>query len=134
MPRHTIFAIALLLSSATFAQNTEDITGTWKGISICQQKNSPCHDEIAAYHAEKTTVPGQYRFVMNKIVNGVEEEMGVTMFSFDGKKQAYISTDTVRNAVWQFTARGNNMDGTLMYQNKLYRIIKLVKEEQAATQ
>ncbi|MEP7375817.1 MAG: hypothetical protein ABI675_20640 [Chitinophagaceae bacterium] len=29
------------------------LTGTWKGTSICQKKNSPCHDETVVYHISK---------------------------------------------------------------------------------
>lgn len=92
MHRHTMFILALLLiyASVSFAQDAGDVTGTWKGTSVCQQKNSPCHDEIAVYHAEKTNLPGQYRFAMNKVVNGQEEEMGVLTFLYDKKAQAYF--------------------------------------------
>jgi hypothetical protein len=29
------------------------LIGTWKGTSICQVKNSPCHDENVVYHISK---------------------------------------------------------------------------------
>jgi hypothetical protein len=103
------------------------LPGTWKGTSICQVKNSPCHDEIAVYHISKLDSL-HYRMVMNKMVNNKEEDMGVTDYTWDPLKQTLISEDTARHAIWTFTLKDKKMHGTLVYQNKLYRIIDLVKQ------
>ena len=105
------------------------IIGTWKGTSICQVKNSPCHDEIAAYHVLKGDKPGIYQFVMNKIVNGAEEDMGVLQYTYDAAANTLTSVDEKRKTIWKFKLNDKTMEGTLVYNNVLYRIIKLTKEK-----
>jgi len=117
------FAIALNAK----AQDPSKIIGTWKGTSICQVKNSPCHDEIAIYHVSQLN-RDSFEFQMNKMVGGKEEEMGKTGFAFDKEKQTLISSDTVRDAIWTFVFKGNKIEGTLYYKRQLYRVINLVKE------
>jgi len=31
----------------------QSIEGVWKGTSLCQIKDSPCHDETVVYHISK---------------------------------------------------------------------------------
>jgi hypothetical protein len=114
-------------SHASF--NDTLITGTWKGTSICQKKDSPCHDEIAVCHVTKTGKPGVYQFVMNKIVNGTEEDMGVLDYTYDATANTLTHIDEGRNGIWKFKVNGNTMDGTLYVKGELYRIIKLTKEK-----
>jgi hypothetical protein len=104
------------------------ILGTWKGESICQIKSSPCHDEIAVYHLSKLKEPNIFEFVMNKMVNGKEEDMGVLQYVYDDKLQTLTCLDEKHNAIWKFKIKGNTMEGTLMYKDQLYRIIHLKKE------
>jgi len=93
--------------------NDSLITGTWKGTSICQVKDSPCHDEISICHVSTTDKPGVYRLVMNKIVNGVEEDMGVSDFIFNSKEKSLTWVDKARNTVWTFYIHDKTMEGTL---------------------
>ena len=102
--------------------------GTWKGTSICQVKSSPCHDEIAAYYLKKGNKEGIYSMQMNKIVNGVEEEMGVIEYTYDAVANTLTNRDEKRDATWKFIIKGKTMDGTLYYKGQLYRIITLKKE------
>ncbi len=114
-----------------YAQNkfiqSDSLTGTWKGTSICQVKNSPCHDEIAVYHILKTGKENVFQFVMNKIVNGKEEEMGIINYLYDPTLHTFTSTDSAI-AIWKFEVNGRLMNGTLFYKNVLYRVIRLKKE------
>ncbi|HET6993820.1 MAG TPA: hypothetical protein VFI06_02505, partial [Chitinophagaceae bacterium] len=76
--------ISILSFQAVFASFNDTLpTGTWKGTSICQIKSSPCHDEIAVYHISKTGKEGIYSMIMNKVVNGVEEDMGVLEYTYN---------------------------------------------------
>ena len=102
------------------------IIGTWKGTSICQVKNSPCHDEIVVYYISK--VPGKDTFSISasKIVNGKEEEMGILGFKLDRKNNRLLSTDY--NSLWTLNFKGKEVGGTLYHKGNLYRIIKLKKE------
>lgn len=101
------------------------MTGDWTGQSICQVKSSPCQDEIAVYHISKGEQPGIYHFIMNKIVNGKEEDMGVLDYTFDTATGTLSSVDNKRKITWTFKVKNKAMNGTLVYNNVLYRIIKL---------
>ena len=50
--------------------------GVWKGDSVCQIKDSPCHDEASVYYVSKSAQPDSFQMRMNKIVDGNEETMG----------------------------------------------------------
>ena len=121
--------LSTLLAFATkhsLGQKDSLLVGTWKGSSICQKKNSPCHDETVVYHITKGT--GADKFIINasKIVNGAEEEMGTLHFVYDEKSNKLTSTDY---GTWTFNLDNNKLDGTLYVRGDLYRIIKLVKDK-----
>ncbi len=120
--------IIVLSSLNIFAQNNASILGIWKGTSICQVKNSPCHDENVVYHISKTDSLNWFRLVANKIINKQEEEMGTLLFEYDPQKQTLTSTDTTRNAQWIFKLEGKRIKGTLIYKNNLFRVIDVTKE------
>jgi hypothetical protein len=127
-------SIALIIVNFSFyhaVASPDDtlIIGTWKGTSICQVKDSPCHDEMAAYHISKGDKAGTYRFVMNKVVNGKEEDMGALDYSYDAAAGTLTHLDTLRKIIWKFKVKGKTMEGTLFYKGQLYRIIKLNKEK-----
>ena len=112
------------------ANQQDNIVGTWKGTSICQVKDSPCHDEIAIYHAVKAE-GNTYRFQMNKMVNGKEVEMGETMFTYDKNSKTLdgVTTSAKRKGIWHFVVKDDTMLGTLTVDNNvLYRVIDLHKD------
>lgn len=45
-----VLLIVLTFGKSVTAQSFE---GVWNGTSLCQVKNSPCHDEIVVYHISK---------------------------------------------------------------------------------
>jgi hypothetical protein len=108
----------------------DPITGTWKGSSLCQVKDSPCHDEIAIYHTSKLTA-ATYQFQMNKMVNGKEEEMGPLVFTYNNalKTLRAVNKSSHGSGAWSFVVKGNTMHGTLIIENNIvYRIIDLKKD------
>ena len=112
---------------------TDDpIAGTWKGTSVCQVKDSPCHDEIAVYHATKISGQKSYKFQMNKIVNGKEQEMGPLVFIYDDTSKTLTAVNEARNGskgFWKFMVKDKTMHGTLTINgNTLYRLIDLHKD------
>lgn len=122
----------LLLAACAHPQQTDPIQGTWKGTSLCQVKGSPCHDEIAAYHATKLPGGRAYRFQMNKVVNGKEEEMGVLDFIYDDSSKMLTATNMGRGVkgAWRFKLDGKNIHGTLtLGDSTLYRIIEIHKAD-----
>ncbi|MDO3627856.1 hypothetical protein [Mucilaginibacter sp. BT774] len=127
-----LLAILFLLNFMPVGNKNQrdNIAGTWKGTSICQVKDSPCHDEIAIYHATKGE-GNTYRFQMNKMVNGKEEEMGETVFTYDTNNKTLdgVTTSAKGKGLWHFVVKGNNMHGTLIVDNNvLYRLIDLHKD------
>jgi len=100
--------------------------GVWKGSSICQVKNSPCHDETVVYYISKTNKDGVLEIKANKIVDGQEVEMGKIQFQYDAKTKQ-ITSISQPNAIWKFKREQNTIEGTLYYNDTLYRIIKVTK-------
>ena len=130
-----LLIIAVVFTAAScFAQNTAasavNLIGTWKGTSICQVRPSPCNDEVAAYHITKEIKPGIYHMVMNKVVNGKEEDMGVGDYSFSAADKTLTYIDEKRNFIVKLTVKGNAMECTMVVKNVLYRIIKLQKAQE----
>ena len=120
----------VLLFILVFGKNVtaQSIEGTWKGTSLCQIKNSPCHDEVVVYYVSKDSTGKSYEVIANKIVNGKEDSMGAISFTYDAQKKVFVSVDSVRNGRWEFKVTGNTMKGTLMYKGDLYRIVDVKKE------
>lgn len=117
--------IILIVGKSATAQSFE---GVWKGTSICQVKNSPCHDEIVIYYISKDSAGRSYKMTANKVVNGKEEDMGTLPFTYDEKQKVFVCVDSARSARWEFKVTGNTMKGTLMYKGDLYRIVDVKKE------
>ena len=94
--------LILLLSILFFGKTVtaQYFEGTWKGTSLCQIKNSPCHDEVVVYHISKDSTGKSYEVIANKIVDGKEDYMGTIPFTYDGKQKVFVSVDSVRNARW----------------------------------
>ena len=130
-----LMPIAIIQAMNCSAQQTgkTSIEGIWKGTSLCQVKPSPCHDENVVYHISKTANGETYTIQMNKIVNGAEEEMGVSDAVYDEAK--HILTSTMKNGqgrvgVWLFKIDDKQMHGTLTIDEKtLYRIIEVKKAD-----
>ena len=123
--RSILLLFILILGKTVTAQSFE---GIWKGTSLCQIKNSPCHDEVVVYHISKDSTGKSYEVIANKIVDGKEDYMGTIPFTYDSKQKVFVSVDSVRNARWEFKITGSVMKGTLMYKGDLFRIIDVKKE------
>jgi hypothetical protein len=127
-----IISIFLLLFAVTSyagsVNNDSLLTGTWKGTSICQVKPSPCNDEIAVYHITKGDKPNTYHIVANKVINGVEEDMGVGDYTFNPADNSLFCYLDKYNVTIKFIVKGRLMEGTLTSGKTLARIIKLKKE------
>jgi hypothetical protein len=100
------------------------LVGTWKGTSVCQIKNSPCHDENVVYHISKNKDVDTFYINASKIVNGIAEEMGILPFVYNKKTNQLISQ---AYGIWTFTIEGSKLEGTLINHGDLYRKIKLYK-------
>ena len=125
LPALILPLFVLLVAKTTSAQSFE---GVWKGTSLCQVKNSSCHDETVVYHVSKDSTGKAYEVVGNKIVDGKEEYMGTLSFRYDDQQKVFVSVDKASNARWEFKLTGNVIKGTLMNKGNLYRLINVKKE------
>ncbi len=125
-----IFSLQLFQSNAQSGKGNlaadSSFIGIWKGTSLCQIKNSPCHDEMVVYYISQPKKDHIIEIRANKIVNGMEEEMGIIQFSYDAKTGDIVSISQP-NAIWRFKIKKNTLEGTLYQNSALYRIIKLTK-------
>ena len=121
-------AINLCILCTVAAQGNYDtlLIGVWKGTSLCQIKSSPCHDEQAVYHISKGDHPNEFKMLMNKVVRGVEEEMGTLVYTFNSNKKE-LTCSPKPNTIWKFKLTNRKLEGTLYYNNELYRIISMTK-------
>jgi hypothetical protein len=123
---YTMFTLSVILQHLPgYAQTADKIEGTWKGTSICQQKQSACYDENVVYHISKKSA-NIYTIQASKIVNGAKQNMGTfDPVVYDENKQTltYVMKDKQgRNGVWLFTIDGIQMHGTLnINQNTLFK-------------
>jgi hypothetical protein len=128
-----MLALGHIADCSAQQSNKDSIEGTWKGTSLCQVKSSPCHDENAIYHISKAANGKTYTMQMNKIVNGMEEEMGASDAVYDETKHTLTTTTKDRQGrtgVWLFKIDGNQMHGTLTIDAKtLYRVIEVKKAD-----
>jgi hypothetical protein len=65
----------------TESQEETEVAGNWSGTSVCQLKNSGCHDESAYYRISKTKNPLIYQVEGYKIVNKDTLNMGILEFN-----------------------------------------------------
>lgn len=110
------------------AADNPSVTGTWKGISKCQIKDSPCKDEVVVYHISKTDTMNSFRVAMNKMLNNKEKEMASQLFIYDEQNQTLTSNDSIHQSKWVLRMDGNGMKGVLVYKNNLYRIVDVKRE------
>ena len=121
----TLVLALSLTGNKLMAQSFE---GVWKGTSLCQVKNSPCHDENVVYYVSKDSSGKTFEVNANKIINGKEDFMGTIVFTYDEKQNVYISIDKNADAKWEFIITGNAIKGTLIVKGILYRLIDVKKD------
>jgi hypothetical protein len=121
-----VLTLLLTLGKISIAQS---LVGVWKGTSLCQIKNSPCHDENVVYHISKNSSGDSYQIDASKIIDGKENDMGTLNFSFNAQQKILFLVDSVKNVKWEFKISGKEMHGTLISKGTLSRIIDLKKED-----
>lgn len=109
------------------AQTEAPLIGTWKGDSICQVKNSPCHDEKAIYKIVKSQEAGKFTIDLGKIVDGQPESMTIVDFTYNAKAHTLICEQ--KYGTWELIIKGDKLEGTLTTPDKvIYRRMTLKKE------
>ncbi len=90
--------------------------GTWKGASVCLRGRAACGIDVVAFHiAAEPSRPGHLAAMMDRLVDGREEEIAVLDCRFDAAS-ATLECPTpagTRPGVWRFRVRSGSLDGGL---------------------
>ena len=125
------WALPLSVNAARMPTTNGDagwLAGVWKGSSICQIKESPCHDEVVVYYVTEEPEHEVFQIKMNKVVNGADETMGV----LDCKAApARDALDCRPNdcTTWSLKLDKDVLNGTLLYKGQLYRKIRMTRAQ-----
>ena len=128
-----VSAIAVIPQNAQGSSSATDdeskIEGTWRGDSVCIQKGTSCHDEIAVYRI--SAIPGRHGHFMvsgGKVVDGREVAMGSGDFRYDSEK--HTLTGELPRGVVTLKIDGDQIEGTYILPDKtVLRRITLKKSE-----
>ena len=132
-----LFLVARLARGEALPGGTVDeIVGTWRGSSVCldRQAAPACSDEQVIY--EISASPGKPNIVTvkaDKVVEGKRASMGVLDFSHDARSGSWTTEfETPRiHALWRLAVSGTTMTGTMMLlpSKAVVRRIDLRKEK-----
>lgn len=105
------------------------LAGTWRGDSLCVEKGTACHDEIAVYRiAAIPGKPGTLLVSGGKVVDGREIVMGTGEGRYDSAKRT-LSVELPRGVI-TLKADGDKLEGTFTLPDKtVLRRIRLKKAE-----
>jgi hypothetical protein len=103
------------------------IAGVWRGHSVCQVKDSPCHDEVNVYRFSSIDGrPNAFSVAASKIVDGKEIVMGSGEWKYDAEKHVVEG----EKPPIRMTIEGKKMEGALtLPDGTIYRRIYLRKED-----
>src|SRR5207302_2231036 len=125
-------AIAIPQNAPASASSTSDeskLAGTWRGDSLCVEKGTACHDEVAVYRI--AAIPGKRGLLMvtgGKIADGKEIVMGSGEWRYDSGKRTI--TGELPRGVIVLKLEGDKLEGTFTLPDKtVLRRITLKKSE-----
>jgi hypothetical protein len=114
-------------SSATSGEDSS-FTGVWKGDSVCQIKDSPCHDEPSVYYVTKGSEPNSFQMKMNKIIEGKEVTLG-TVGCVADSSSAPLVCRLNSLSTWTWHLNKDVLDGEMQYRGQIYRKIHMVRAQ-----
>jgi hypothetical protein len=105
------------------------LPGTWRGDSLCVEKGTSCHNEIAVYRI--AGIPGKPGYLMvtgGKVVDGKEIVMGTGEWRYDSTK--HTLTGELPRGVITLKADGDKLEGSFILPDKsILRRITLKKSD-----
>src|SRR5260221_6778586 len=111
------FMVAPIARGETPSGTSDEIVGTWRGSSVCvdRQAAPACSDEQVVY--EIRGMPGKPNMVTvkaDKIVDGKRVPMGDLDFTHEAKSSTWITEfENARvHALWRLAVKGPTMTGT----------------------
>jgi hypothetical protein len=117
---------------AVNSSGTDDeskIEGTWRGVSVCVERGTSCHDEIAVYRiAAIRGKPGYLTVTGGKVVDGKEIVMGSGEWRYDRGK--HTLTAELPTGVITLRIDHDKIEGTFTLPDQtVFRQIRLKKSE-----
>jgi hypothetical protein len=115
--------------NSSAADDESKIGGTWRGDSVCVEKGTSCHDEIAVYRI--VSIPGKRGYLVvtgGKVVEGKEIVMGSGEWRYDSEK--HTLTGELPKGVITLKIEGDKIEGTFTLPDKtVLRRITLKKSK-----
>ena len=117
------------LSDSSSAGEERKLAGRWRGDSLCVERGTACHDEMAVYGiADIPGKPGYLLVTAGKVVDGKEIVMGSGEWRYDSTKHT-LSVELPRGVI-TLKADGDKLEGTFTLPDKtVLRRITLKKAE-----
>ena len=116
-------------ANTTRGGEEQKLAGTWRGESLCVEKGTACHDEVAVYRiAVIPSKPGYLMVSGGKVVDGKEIAMGTGEWRYDSAKRT-LSVELPRGVI-TLKADGDKLEGTFILPDKtILRRITMKKSE-----
>lgn len=128
VPRVVAIPQKAVLNASSSDQESR-LAGTWRGDSLCAEKGSACHDEVAVYRI--AAVPGKrgyFTVTGGKVVDGKEIVMGSGEWRYDSSK--HTLTGELPRAVITLKLDGDKLEGAFTLSDKtVLRRITLKKSD-----
>jgi len=116
-------------TSASSAGDESKLAGTWRGDSLCVEKGTSCHDEVAVYRI--AAIPGKRGYLLvtgGKVVDDKETVMGSGEWRYDSAKRTL--TSELPRGVITLKLDGDKLEGAFTLPDKsILRRITLKKSE-----
>jgi len=119
-------SVTLNAAPAVPPGDIQQILGVWRGSSLCQFKDSPCHDETVVYYVTAGAAAGKFQVRANKIVGGEEQAMG-TIDCTSGPETGSYTCRTDESTVWTWKLQKDVLSGELQLRGQLYRKIRVTR-------
>ena len=122
-------AVVAIPQSASITSDESKLAGTLRGDSLCVEKGTACHDEVAVYRI--AAIPGKrgyFTVTGGKVVDAKEIVMGSGEWRYDIAKHTLIG-DLPRGVI-VLKRDGDKLEGTFTLPDKtVLRRITLKKSE-----
>jgi hypothetical protein len=116
-------------ANASSADDEAKLTGVWRGDSLCAEKGTACHDEVAVYRI--AAIPGKRGYLLvtgGKVVDGKEIVMGSGEWRYESAK--HTLTGDLPRGVITLKLDGDMLEGTFTLPDKtVLRRITLKKSK-----
>ena len=114
MRRAFLMTVLVVLALPRLAHG--QVTGVWRGQSICAWDRAGCVDETVVYYISATTKSGIASIRADKIVNGETVTMGMAEWNFD--PDSHTLTWKMPRQTWLLKIDGDVIEGTLTLADK----------------